>query len=481
MTGGLHFSVQALIALLLSIPITVYFFRRYPPSKAALFSFLMSTSFMPEQIWLKLPFLPEFGKYRLANVVMFGCILARPWLPKAERWWWLFPGMSLVVALGVWKTNPETLVYATTICKGIDFKDSMYLLLTDLTIGPMAVYIGMRCFRSERALRDWYVVFTGFGLIYAALIAIELRMSPQIHTWTYGYAANDAFDQTIRFGGYRPVVYMMHGLATSMFMLGPTMTAVVLARYNQRIWKLSGPQAAWALTIIMILCKSTGVWTYALLALPMARWSSSKAINRTACVLAVLVCAYPYMRATGAFPVEKVLSYAASISEERMLSLKFRFDNETVLLEHALRKPWFGWSTSYGRNMLYDEQGNLTTITDGGWIIAVGNGGLIGLATFLALPVFCIFATARRCKRIRDPKARTMIAVLNLFVALTWVDILPNGVMTLVPYFLGGALCAISAKLSKVKAPSRPQERPKPSMAAPPRPPPASQPQGEYA
>jgi len=471
-----HFSIQALLGLLLSIPVIIYLFKRYSPAKAALLAFLIGTCMLPEQMWIKIPLLPEFGKARLTNLVMLGCVLARPYLPKAERWWYIFPLWSLVNAIGIWMTNPEALVYGPTVCKGIDFKDGVYLFMSDVTIGPVAAYLGMRCFRTERDLKTWYRVLVNFGLFYAMLICVELRMSPQIHRWIYGYAANDAFDQTIRFGGYRPVVMMVHGLATSLFMMLPTMAAMVMARYKQPVWKITGGQAAWFLTIVLILCKSTAVWTYALLALPLARWGSSKAMNRVACVLAVMVCAYPWLRATGYFPVEKVLEIANDISEERMLSLKFRFDNEDVLLEHAMQKPWFGWGVSYGRNMLYDEEGRLMTITDGGWIIAIGNAGLSGLAAFLAIPVLCIFSVAKNCKRIKDVKLRTMLAVLNLYVALHWVDILPNGVLTLFPYFLGGAICVMSHRLSRVRQP-RPAPKPKPAIAIPPQP----QPTGEFA
>jgi hypothetical protein len=47
-----------------------------------------------------------------------------------------------------------------------------------------------------------------------------------------------------------------------------------------------------------------------------------------------------------------------------------------------------------------------------------------------------------------------MIAALNLYLAIMWVDILPNGTFTLLPYFLGGALCSMTRVLGE-KRPER--------------------------
>jgi hypothetical protein len=174
-------------------------------------------------------------------------------------------------------------------------------------------------------------------------------------------------------------------------------------------------------------------------------------MTRTAIVLAVVVCLYPYLRAVDEFPTDTVLELAAHFGEERKDSLKFRFDNEDVLIEHAMKKPWLGWSTIYGRNMLFDEGGGLMTVTDGGWIIALGNGGIVGLALYNAIPVLGILTVARRLRRIREPKQRLTLAALTLYLALCWVDVLPNGSFNLMPHFLSGALCGISGMLARQK------------------------------
>ncbi len=449
-------TVPGALAFALAIALTIYFFRRYSPGRAALYAMLIATLFLPEQVFVKLPLMPEFTKHRIATFAIMGCLLTlrRVRLPPVERWWYWLAAASFFVAIGTWRTNREVYESGSVTMQGLNFKDGMYLFLSELTGGMFAAYIGMRCFSRERDLRDWVRVLVGFGLFYSLLILFEVRMSPQLHTWVYGYPAFDDFGQSVRWGGYRPVVFMAHGLATSLFALGPTMMAAVLARFHQRVWNIDAGWVTLFLTVVVILCKSTGTWTYALVALPMARWASPKAMNRLAVVLAVIVCLYPWLRATDQFPVDWLLQQFGKISEERMLSLKFRFDNEDVLIRHAMEKPWFGWSVSYGRNSLFDEYGKMATTTDGAWIIALGNGGLLGLSVYLAIPVTAIFLTAKRSKRIRDPKLKVMFAALNLYLAIMWVDILPNGAFTLLPFFLAGALCTMSRILSHAPQPA---------------------------
>jgi hypothetical protein len=447
------------LAYVLAFLLTAHFFRKYPPGKAALYSLLMGTLFLPEMVMFKLPLFPEFTKARVENLAMLFCVLTRPQLPKVERWWYWVIVLSFASAVATFKTNPETITSGIVTMTGLNFKDGMYLFLSDVTSGTLSAYLAMRCFHGVRDIQLWTRLLTGAGLIYAVLILFEVRMSPQLHTWLYGWPAFDDFAQSMRWGGYRPVVFMAHGLATSLFELGTVLTAAVLARYKLPIWKLSGGQAMWFLLITVILCKSTGTWIYMAFAVPMARYASAKAMHRLAMTFAVVVCLYPWLRATEIFPVDWLLDKAANISVERMESLKFRFDNEDLLIAHAMEKPWFGWSTSYGRNNLWDEYGKMATTTDGAWIIALGNGGLLGLSIYLAIPVISIFLAAKRAKKIRDPRIKVMVATLNLYLAIMWVDILPNGQFTLMPFFLGGALCSMTKTLGSRAAQERASER----------------------
>lgn len=447
--GGI-LSIQAGLVLALWIPFAMSLFKKHSPAKAATIGFLGGVTFLPELSFFKFPLMPELEKNRLIAVaLLLGLLLVgRARTNKRVEVWWI-PMLILTFTLGImiWRTNLETLYFGEMVCSGLNFKDGMYLSISAL-FDIVVVWVGMKAFRDERDLKDLLNGLVMAGLLCVPLILIELRFSPQVHRWVYGYHPHEGFGQTVRYGGYRPTVFMGHGLALSLFLLGTALAAVLLARFNTRVWKLSGAQASWVLTFAVIVCKSTGVWFYALFLLPMARWSSVKAMTRLALVIAVFTGMYPWLRATDRFPVEKILEYSYRFDYERGQSLQFRFDNEAVLLAHALEKPWFGWGGSYGRNRVYDEWGKDVTVTDGGWIIAFGNGGALGAIQYMGVPILCVFTVARRLKRVRDTKHRTMLAALNLYLAITWLDTLPNGNFNQLPLFLGGALCAISFVLS---------------------------------
>ncbi|MCK9912753.1 hypothetical protein MXD81_26600, partial [Microbacteriaceae bacterium K1510] len=73
-----------------------------------------------------------------------------------------------------------------------------------------------------------------------------------------------------------------------------------------------------------------------------------------AAALVLLALLYPSLRASDLFPTTQLYNMALSVSEDRAGSLKFRFDQEQQLLDHARERFLFGWGR-FGRNRLYDE------------------------------------------------------------------------------------------------------------------------------
>src|SRR5205823_4753004 len=113
--------------------------------------------------------------------------------------------------------------------------------------------------------------------------------------------------------------------------------------------------------------------------------ASRRAGRPAALALLLLVPpAYMALRLTGVWSGEGVVEWVGSrVDEERAQSLEFRLRNEDLLIDRALEQPAFGWG-GWGRSRVVDDTGRDLTVTDGLWVIALGDRGFFGLAAVWA-------------------------------------------------------------------------------------------------
>ena len=71
--------------------------------------------------------------------------------------------------------------------------------------------LGMRVLGTVEAQAEFLRVLVVAACAYALLALFEVRMSPQLSNWVYGFFPH-SFAQHIRSGGFRPVVFLPHGL-----------------------------------------------------------------------------------------------------------------------------------------------------------------------------------------------------------------------------------------------------------------------------
>src|SRR5690606_33843621 len=77
--------------------------------------------------------------------------------------------------------------------------------------------------------RDLAVAFALAGLVYTLPVLFEVRMSPQLHAIFYGFFPH-SFGQHIREGGFRPAVFLGHGLLIGMLFSIAILAALSLWR-----------------------------------------------------------------------------------------------------------------------------------------------------------------------------------------------------------------------------------------------------------
>ena len=115
------------------------------------------------------------------------------------------------------------------------------------------------------------------GLIYSVPALWEMRMSPMLHQNIYGFQSRTDWLQNIRAGGYRPTIFMGHGLVVGFFMFLCTTAAVALHKAGRRTM-LSMPLAGIVgfMFLMLLLCKAAAAFIYGAVALLLIRYVSIK-------------------------------------------------------------------------------------------------------------------------------------------------------------------------------------------------------------
>lgn len=272
-------------------------------------------------------------------------------------------------------------------------RDALSQTLNQAVGAGGAYLLGRLYFADRDGLRELAVGAVIAAAVYAPFCLWEVRMSPHLHPTVFGYRQHE-FGQAIRFGGYRPMVFMHHGLAVGLFMT----VGALLAVWLRRPAGLSGYLLL--LVPVAVLVKSTGVLALGLAGgavLWASKWTGSRG---WLLALVALPIVYVSARTTGLWSgTDLVEAVSAGVEEDRGRSLEFRFANENILIDRALERPLLGWG-GWGRNRVRDASGRDISVTDGQWVIVLGNRGLIGL---IALEVAVLGPVVRFARRT-DPR-----------------------------------------------------------------------------
>lgn len=373
-------------------------------------------------------------------------------------------------------TNDDVLRYGRTELPGLPKTEIISYTFGILFDFYIPFTVAQRVFKTERDLRDLLDVLVRCLLIYIPFVLYELKMAPVLHERIYGYGPF-GFAQAVRDGGYRPNVFMAHGLVLAVFTCAAYAAARGLSAAGITTKPLRPKPLLWVSFVMVLLTKTLAAMIYGVIC-----WLLIRRPLRTFVVtifllfVCSLVAAYPSMRIAGSFPTYKLVEWARSASAERAQSLQFRFDNEDVLLVRSMQRPMWGWG-GYGRSRVYDEDGIDTTIADGLWIIWFGASGFAGLYLNLAAVFFPMLRAAFRLRKVR-PSAAPLVGVLAVVSGFLVIDIIPNGRYDYLSMIMAGALWTLSETMTRPvpknrKVPAAPARTP-PSPAPVPEGPPAA-------
>lgn len=455
------------VLMLLAWPgVVAVMFRKMPLERALIWSILGGYLLLPQVTEINLPGIPSFDKVTIPNLSAFvACCALWGRLPSPMPASW--PGRALMLAFlvspaftvltnlqpvrfGLDDLGMLAIIDYTRIevggLPGLRMYDSFSALAQQVLL-MLPFFLAREALRSTEAIREILVALVVAGAIYALPMLFEVRFSPQLHTRFYGFFQHD-FIQAIRAGGYRPFVFMPHGLWVAFFAFMVLMSATALWRTERgprrRLW-------GWAMVLgagLVVICKSMGVIVFSLIFVPVALLLKPRAHLIIALALSVVVITYPALRGLGLIPLEALVQQVAERYPDRAQSLEYRFDNENEVLAHAEAKPLLGWG-GWGRFFPHDpETGRTEVVVDGLWIIAIGNNGWLGYAALfglLALPIWSLAWYAWRAGAA--PPAS--VSILTLVLAVNLVDLLPNATLIPFTWLICGALLGHAEALGR--------------------------------
>jgi len=446
----------ALVAFLLLVAVCFAFVE---PRRAVLFTMLGG--------WLFLPHFDERYKFLILGskaTFVGAAVILGSLLLDGKRWRGFRPQL-LDLPIAVLCLGP----FVTSLYNDLGAYEAAAATFDSSMTWGAPYLLGRLYLGRPGGLRDAANALVVAALVYVPLCLWEVRMSPQLHTTVYGFRPF-SFEQAYRWGGFRPSVFMQHGLAAGMFMASGTLIAFWLWRTGARR-HIAGLPLGWAcllLAVTTVLSKSTGA--IILLAVGVAVLESTRALRTSALLLTLLLVpvAYCAARVSGWNGETLVAMSRDVIDVGRSQSIEFRIHNEDILIKKAMMRPWLGWGR-YGRSFfLENEDGEReTAITDGYWIIILGIRGFIGLVAMgalLAAP-FLALLWIYPGRFWTDPRLAAPAAVAVMLV-LWAVDDLFNAMPSPVYPAMAGALVTfvLSARAASTQ-PARPVRRPRPRLA----------------
>ena len=420
--------------------VVIFLYRHLPPQRALVISFVTAYLFLPVFNY-PIPGLPIYNKMSATcYATLFAVLLYDLDRFKTFR-------LSLVdLPMMLWCVAP----FISSLTNDLGVYDGFRSSSGTIAIWGAPYLLGRVYLNSLSGLRQLAVgIFSG-GLLYAPLCLIEFKMSPFLHAKVYGIPSNDsAFWQSIRKGGYRPVLFTSHGLAVAMWLMAAALIGVWLWHSGtlKRCWNISMKRLVIPLIFVLILIQSIGALMYFVLSLVLlftAKWLRTSVLVS---LLTGMICFYLYIATTGNSNGDQIVNFfSTAINPERAASLEFRLDQEKVLVIKARERMAFGWAGN-GRSRIYDEWGKDLAITDSWWVIVFGSNGIFGLVsgTLVLLSPVVLFTYYYPAKTWSHPNVAPAAAIALVLVSYM-IDSLVNA--NTVPVFvLGvGGLSGLMAK-----------------------------------
>lgn len=412
------------------IPLVCVLFLTITPRRAVITSFLGAWMFLPV-FGYNLPYLPNYTKVTAANISVL--IAAALFDSKTLR---SFRPSWFDIPFAIYCITP----YFASLSNDLGAYDGLSSMLKRLIAWAIPYFIGRVYFTTLPAARDISIGLVIGGLLYVPLCLWEIRMSPMLHEHIYGFRP-DAFYHAVRYGGYRPTVFMQTGLMVGMWMATASIMAFWLWRQRVTTSVMGIPMSLVTaiLLVTTVACKSTYAILLTITGLAVMFTSKWLRLSLPMAILIVVPPAYMISRTTEILPKEPLLKMAAVISDERRVeSFGSRLIQEDLFTERALEQPLLGWG---GYNRFKPDEDDWAGGVDAMWLTTLGMSGITGLVAMnLAWLLPAVLAIILYPARTWSLSAVAPIAGLTGVLVITMCDNLLNSMYNPLMTIIAGGL-----------------------------------------
>jgi len=426
-------NVLAQLALLGYPALVLVLFALMPLRKAIVTAMVGGWLFLPT-VKMAVVGIPDYDKIVATNcAVGLGCLIwaSRDLFALRPRWF------DLPILL--WCLAPSL----SSLANGLGTYDAGSVGFRQVLVWLVPYCIGRAFFKDTNALRQLAVAFVIGGLVYIPFCLLEVRLSPQLNYWIYGFHQNQ-FWRNLRLDGYRPVVFMNNGLMVGMWMATATVITFWLwLSREKRVLRLPYPLVFGTLLIVTVLCKALYAIMLMLLALSLLLVARYAKTLVPAIILLLAVPGYMALRGLQVVPAEVITQQAEPLfGSDRANSLGARLSQEDYMIRHAAERPVFGWG-GYRRSWPVDSYTGEYQIRglDGLWTIIIGQNGLYGVgllfATLLTPVAVVLFRKQAASWGSSDYAA---YEVLSISLLIFTCDCLLNGMFNPLFLVIAGAI-----------------------------------------
>lgn len=378
--GSLNSLGQA--ALLLWIPASIFFFLYLKPWKAVVLIHVIGFLVLP-QGKIYVPALPDIDRH---IAMALGSLLGALWVRPPDPWP-TFRWIDLPIVL--WCSTP----LLSSISNDLGLWDGISGASREVIRIGIPWTLARRFVHGPEEARTLATVFVVAALVHVLPVLYEIRMSPQLHKMFYGYHQH-SFIQTRRGEGWRPMVFMQHGLGLSLFHTMAAILAVTLCGKSeyQRIERIC---AFLLLSAVVVITNSLGAIILFLFGLGLWTVCRGKAYGGVMVASLLIIPLYPGTRGFLGWDGMEVVNYFEEIDSNRAKSLRVRFEDEELLVDKAFERPIFGWG-GWDRKQVDTSGGKQATAYDSRWIINVSTRGWFGMICRMLIAIVPLWAFSKR-------------------------------------------------------------------------------------